>query len=273
MNFWITPLLLISPPEVDTASQESQALVETHQRDAKTLFEEGSASYEAADYENAISKFTEALRLVRALPDAHEVELDILFNIASAHEKAFEVDNDLTHLRQALILLERYSEEKSDLGDSLDAEARIARLRKRLREEDPEANTEDSLAPQHTLPKSALLKKGVGFTVPGLSSMAIGIAVLAHGATFKVNAENQVSSSLNTLGIPMDHPAWDQSAKYIEQETRKGRALMGVGGAITVTGAVLTGFGINYLVKHKQAIQLSPAFSSTQMGIIIQGNF
>ena len=75
---------------------------------AQKLYEEGSASFSAADYEGAIEKFTAVLRIAETSDSfGHHVRSALLLNLARAHRSQYRIDNELKRLRLALEIYER----------------------------------------------------------------------------------------------------------------------------------------------------------------------
>lgn len=251
---------------------------------AQALYAEGSTLYDSADYAGAIAKFTEALALVQDTGEQDErSRLVLLWNIASAHEKAYAVDHDVTHLRQALLLYQRYlgfAERTGDSAEQQDAKKRIANLEKAITEKDlSKKEILTTPSPFGPSPDKNTWKQprniGIGLLVPGVAGLVSGAVLIGVGSTFEDRARAQVNK-LADVGVPADDPAWDQGAKFIEQERQKGRILMGVGGAALGVGALFTGFGTFYLVKAnrtRMALSVTPAVRATYFGLSFSGRF
>jgi len=256
--------------------------------EAQSLYQEGTTMFDSADYNGAIEKFTAALNLVgNADADTH-TRLMLLFNIASAHERQYEIDEDRAHLRQALTLYERYREfaqTRGDLGEELDIEARISRIRGLLKdsdESDPVPEGPEAAATPDPVGTGAHgnWKKprntGIGLVIGG-GAVTLGGAVLAIiGTQLEPNAQSQVDE-LADMGVPMDHPAWVEGQQFVEDERRKGRAMIGAGVAVSVVGLVGVGVGSYYLVKAKKLkegrLSVTPTVSRGSAGIQIGGRF
>jgi len=251
--------------------------------EAQTLFHDGAAKYDSADYEGAIESFTEALTIVRANKGELSIRLRLLYNIGSAHEKQFAIDRDVEHLRRALSLYERYleySEHAEDLGDQLDVEARVLRLEKKLRMADQiEANKATTPPPVRELPDSALGYKrprniGLGLVVPGVAASVGGAVLIALGSRYEGNAQSQVDELETPRGSPEDHPAWSEGEDFVSVERRKGVGLMAGGAVVATVGLVGVGVGTYYLVKSRNLrLQVTPSVSPTQAGLVIGGRF
>ena len=267
-------------PEPEQVQADQGAL-----RRAEDLFRKGSTLYEATEYLGAIAAFTEALAIVQDLPDAPVgTKLSLLYNIAAAREKQYEIDRDPQHLRQALQLYRRYEAESADVGDQLDAGARRMRIEKMLRELDATKN--DSIqAPSPPLPlprprsaDSDLGRRhrdiGIGLLVPGAAAVVGGVVVAIVGSTYEPRARSSVSK-LADLGVPPDHPAWEEGDRFIAAERRKGVALMATGGSLAAVGAVLCGVGIYSMVKAKRTrtTTANVVFSDSFVGVRLLARF
>lgn len=262
--------------------------------EAEVLYREGTVKYEAADYNGAIEDFTAALALVVEAPDTEDnrrTRLTILYNIAATHEKAFTIDQDITHLRQAIALYERYlkfAQSTGDLGDEIDAEAKLAHLRKQIRvhKQIEENRANSSKQPPPAAPSPSPTDEGLDWERPRKTGIALvgaggvltlgGVALAVVGSQLEPRAEQEVSK-LADLGVPMDHPSWEQGDEFIAQEKRKGNALLGVGVSVAVVGAVGVGVGSYYLVKAKRLreneVAVIPSLSPNFAGIQLSGKF
>jgi tetratricopeptide (TPR) repeat protein len=280
--------ILAGPPALppETSHSLSEQPVAGTLEDARSLYEAGSVLYDAADYLGAIDKFTEALGIVKRLGGHDEVRLSLLYNIAASHEKQFEIDKDVSHLRQALALYRQYEEFVSggDLGDELDVHGKILNLERRLNTHDNiERNRANSKMEPRDIPPPPTSngwerhrKTGVGLAVSGGVFLVGGVILSVVGSQFEPSARAQVDE-LADLGVPMDHPAWAQGDEFIEQERRKGVALMAVGGSLAVVGVVGVGVGTFFLVKAKRAragqASVSPTLGRGFAGVQLTGRF
>lgn len=253
---------------------------------AQALYEQGSARYDAADYAGAIDAFTEALSVVQQLPDpADSVRLSLLYNIASAHERAYEIDQDEAHLHQALELYERYrdfADEIGDLKEQLDVGAKVARLRRMLKELEepepgPETATPPTAPPRHDASEWKRPRNvGTGLVVAGGAATVGGVVLAVLGSRYEQRARDQVNE-LADMGVPADHPAWEEGDDFIAQETRKGRILMGVGASVAIVGGVAAGTGVYYLVKAKRVregqVSVTPTLGAGFAGVQVRARF
>jgi len=258
-------------------------------QEAQTLYGEGTAMFDSADYNGAIEKFTKALGIVTSVNGDDHTRLTLLYNIASAHEKAFAIDKDVTHLRQAFQLYERYrdfAQKTGNLGDELDVEAKIGRLEKQLRAHDQMQRGREQTGarkvpppPSVTVPEVDWKKPrntGVGLVIGGGAATIGGVVLAVVGSTREGKAQAQVDKLVD-LGVPMDDPAWAEGEKFVEQEKKKGNVLMGVGATVAVVGAAGVGVGAYYLVKAKKmrggSVSAIPALAPGFAGIQISGRF
>ncbi len=101
---------------------------------ARALFLQGNAAYQAHQYDLAIEYFTRAYAEV---PNAWPgIRYSMAYNIVKARQKAYDADGDVANLRQALFLLrdwvERF-EAEYDLG-SVEVQEELARSRALIEE-------------------------------------------------------------------------------------------------------------------------------------------
>lgn len=283
MKLLLFTLMMTTSPEADA--------------EARTLYQEGTTLFEAADYEGAIEKFTDALNLVGDEDDEdRHTRLTLLFNIASAHEKQYAIDQDPKHLRQAKTLYVRYrdfAKKHGDIGEELDVETRILRIENELEGlEEPDEKKVPSGAvqdPPRTGPQSGVdaspadteqrrktRNTGTALVVAGSLATVGGVVLSVVGSRLEPRARDQVMQ-LADMGVPMDHEAWAQGDDFIAQERAKGRALIGAGVAVSVVGVVGVGVGSYFLVKSKKLreheVSITPTWGSGTAGIQIGGRF
>jgi hypothetical protein len=275
-------LLLWGPPQLPAEPPTG----EDRMTKAESLYREGSTLYEAADYPGAVRQFTAALSLVAggASPEEEAIKRSLLWNIAIAHERAFGIDHDVRHLRQAKTLYGSYMGmlAKDETDARSEAEKNLARVEEMLTDHEkaqastPTVSEKPVVLPPVAEPQKPIeqrhrsLKRGVGFVVPGVGSVVAGAVLLGIGSTYGDKAQAQVDM-LDDLGVPADDPAWDEGARFIEQERRKGRALMAAGGALVGVGAVLVGVGSYYLVKSSRKVRVAP--TAGIFGVSLSGRF
>lgn len=253
-------------------------------KDPKALYREGSTRYDAADYEGAIEKFTEALNLVGTTHKDRETRLLLLYNIASAHEKQYTIDEEPTHLRQALALYERYREfarTQGDLHEELDVGSRIARVKELLRKAQEDAGTQDVSDDRPADPvqeegRPRPRQMGIAFVASGSALTLGGVILAVVGSQLEGRARAQVDE-LGGLNVPPDHPAWAAGEQFVESERQKGRAVIGAGVALAVVGVAGVGVGSYFLVKSKKNkgkhLSLTPTFTRGAVGLRLGGRF
>lgn len=174
--------------------------------DAKTLYDEGQALYSAADYPGAVTKFTEALKLISRAGSTYPPDARgrLLYNLATAHDRSHNVDPDPVHLRKAIEVLQRIVDEAPVHGYEASlveqAQAELARVRERLEQAESEANppppVETTTPPATTGAKDevnpnagkALLISGIVVAGVGVACSALWIAGAVQGG----NAEDDV---------------------------------------------------------------------------------
>lgn len=250
--------------------------------EARALYEEGTSEFEAADYPSAIDAFTRALNL----SSDEKVRGVLMLNIAVSHTRQWEIDHDVQRLRQARVIYQRfltkaedgapYSEE--DISDARNqmkvVMERIASAEKKEHEKaNPPAPESPPTDPLPATPQvdSKARKVGMGTLIPGSAIAVGGLAVLVYGSTFKGRAERDVSE--DTMGDP-NHPLYGEGQLHIQEQTRRGRILMGVGAAVSVVGLAGVGVGVWQLSKSKkQNTSLSVAVSPDYAGAVFTGRF
>lgn len=268
---------------------------------ARQLFQEGSVRYEAADYNGAIEVFTKAIReLDQQGVDDIYIRGVLLYNIAKSHARAYDIDRDAAHLRQASVLYRRFIDRATtgagqglfDAKDVEDARTELTLVQEKLEgldvaapepESDHEASEpepKDEPTPSAPPEPGDGWKKprgiGIGLLVSGIAALGGGGALIGLGLRFKPNAEGQVAE-LDDLGLPEDHPAFDEGEDFIARETRKGQALVGSGAAAAAVGAALIGVGAFYLVKSKRMrgadVQAAAILTPDFGGVSLIGRF
>lgn len=263
--------------------------------EAKNLYQEGTVFYEATSYPLAIEKFTEALALL-GKEGAPRTRLSLLYNIASAHHMQFSIDHDVGHLRQALSLYLRYRDyvrKHADTGEELQVESRIAKVQallsthariQRARKQEVKETLLHQPAPPPRAPQAdsgtmswqRARSTGIGLTVAGGIATVGGAVLVGVGTQMAPRAQRQVDE-LMTEDVPMDHPAWAEGNAFVDQERKRGRAMLGSGVAVGVVGLVGVGVGTYYLVRAKklkdQGVTVTPTLGPSTAGIQIGGRF
>ncbi len=200
--------------------------------EARTLFEQGVAHYEAAAYARAIEVWFEALSLVPRTYDNRKIRAELIYNIATAQEKSFDIGGDIQNLRRARRALERFLSEIDKIYEAArereQVQARIQRLDERIAAAERKARALELEKAERMRPKfdpvidarerrrnRALLATGGVLTalgVAGLATMAAGLAVgkrasrdlagLETGAELGTRRDVQARGRLgNTLAV------------------------------------------------------------------------
>jgi hypothetical protein len=262
--------LALAPPEtVDTPESEPPTEQEPDLGEAKRLFDEGTARYDAADFYGAIDLFTLALSELRkqGVVDFRIRGL-LLFNIGRAHMRAYGIDEEVEHLRQAQSIFTSFIDEAQEHPDEVDAadideaKARLVELEALLaasNEPAPEDKPKRERKPKRDRPEpngdpKKLRTMGIGLTAGGVALVGGGIGMMAWGAGFGAAAERRVAP-LDDLGLPADSPAFAEGDAHIAAERRKGAAWLGVGGFATAAGVGVLAFGVRQLITAKRIEQ------------------
>ncbi len=221
----------------------------------ETLYFEGRARFSAADYAMAIEIWTSLLAQLPQDEENNAIRLDLLFNIALARTRQYDFDDDPQHLKKALALFRLYAERKP----SEELDQRIAALEAQLDGLNPETVPEDAPPEpvlesdpdpvvESTQPRGPSRGLGIGLLVAGGAAAAGGVALLVAGSQLRPAAEDSVAE-LDALGLDPDDPAYAEGDAFLDDETRRGRALMGGGGALAGVGIAAVGVGIWALTR------------------------
>lgn len=234
---------------------------------AQKLYEEGSASFSAADYEGAIEKFTAVLRIAETSDSfGHHVRSALLLNLARAHRSQYRIDNELKRLRLALEIYERLLREaEANLyppEDVAEAEQGRDELKAQIAEREAASKTPAPVTdePVDTGEPEPDRKRGLalGLVVGGSVLTAAGLGFVVLGTRYTPRAEQEAEGRTDLEPQVIDD--------FLAAEKRKGTGWI-IGGAVAgaagvgllVTGAVL-------LAKHKnkpsaQARRFTPTFA------------
>lgn len=251
--------------------------------EARRLFDEGTARYDAADYEGAIEVFTLALGEVGGVDD-FTVRGLLLFNIGRAHLRAHEIDRDIEHLRQAQAIFRRFLEEADahpgelDASDVDEAREQLAEI-DRLLAEAEQAERAPPAEPNHDkapADPAKLRARGIGLTAAGAALLGGGVGMLVWGGGFGPAAEAQVAE-LDDLGLPAASPAHADGDDFIAAERRKGSAWMAAGVVTAALGVVGVALGVQQLVKAKKlrerSLGASASFTREAVWLGVSGRF
>lgn len=273
-SLWLSlaPPESVEPPPTE---QTTAAPSEPDLSEAKRLFDEGTARYDAADFSGAIEVFTLALSELRkqGITD-FRIRGSLLFNIGRTHMKAYGIDEEVEHLRQAKSVFNRFIEEAELHPDEVDpadideartqlveidrllaaeaatpaAETQGGKKKKPKRERQPK---EPRDRPEPKGDPKKLKASGIGLLAGGGALLVGGVGMLAWGATFVPAAERQVAA-LDDLELPDNSPAFMDGDAFIARERSKGSVWMGVGGFTAVLGVAGVAVGIRQLVTAKR---------------------
>lgn len=243
------------PSEEEAAPEEDpnfQRAVEAYRR--------GTELYNAAKFDEALEAFQEAATLY-ASPDFQ-------FNIAKCYER-------LNKYEEAIRSYELYLRTAEDTGDSAVVEASIADLKRRIEERDAAAENEPEPEPEPTGPTKP---PGRTLVLTGGVLLGVGAAVaLVGGLAFGI----PVSSKNATLGEVLDDnpdgltfAEADKIADAARSSQTIELVMIGVGGALVLTGAVLLGVGMSKNKKAKTArLQVAPTWGRNGAGLSLSGSF
>jgi hypothetical protein len=256
-------------PEVQRPATTEQA-AQPDLTEARRLFDEGTARYDAADFDGAIEVFTLALSELRSqgVTDFRIRGL-LLFNIGRTHMRAYGIDDEVEHLRQAKSIFISFIDEAEehpdevDAGDIEEAKAKLVEIEALLAELDAPAPAQGKpkreRKPKRDRPEpkgdpKQLRTMGIGLTAGGVALLGGGIGMMAWGAGFGAAAERQVAG-LDDLGLPADSSAFADGDSFIAAERRKGATWLGVGGVAIAAGVGVVSFGVRQLITAKRIEQ------------------
>lgn len=267
VSLWIA----LAAPE--TTAPEAEQPAEADLSEAKRLFDEGIARYDAADFDGAIEVFTLALSELRTQGVSDfRIRGLLLFNIGRTHRSAYGIDEEVEHLRQAKSIFTSFIDEAQehpeevDAGDIEEAKAQLVEIEELLAatskpapvEDEPKRDRKPKREPKdHPEPKGdpkKLRSMGIGLTAGGVALLGGGIGMMAWGAGFGAAAERKVAG-LDDVGLAPDSVAFAEGDAFIAAERRKGAAWLGVGGVAIGAGVGVLSFGIRQLITAKRVEQ------------------
>lgn len=222
----------------------------------------GTELYNDARFEEALAAFQEAATLY-ASPDFQ-------FNIAKCYER-------LGKYEEAIRSYETYLRTAEDSGDTAVIEASIADLKRRIEERDAAAQKDPEPGPE---PEPGPSNPGRKLVITGGVLLGVGAAVaLGGGLGFGI----PVSRDNATLGEVLDDnpdgltfAQADEIANGARLNQTLELVMIGVGGALVVTGAALLGVG---MAKNKKAkattarLRVAPTWGRTGAGLSLSGSF
>jgi tetratricopeptide (TPR) repeat protein len=259
---------------------------------AKVLYQEGSTLYSAGDYNGAIEKFTEALKIITAEGSGEAEEYQIrgylMLNIAKSHVNAYDVDRELFHLRQALSIYKRFVDESEKISyppeEIEEAKAEMEKLATRI--EEIEAAEKDKgitgtpvpvvITNENEVEATRAFGTGIGLTVAGTALVGSGIGFMVYGLGFEAAAQDQV---IQEAGDP-NHVFTPAEERFVEDEKNKGLGLTGGFAAVAALGIAGIGIGAWQISKArklrrgaKASATVIPQFGTHGGGLAIVGRF
>lgn len=246
---------------------------------ARALYDSGEARFATADFLGAIEDWTEAFKIVPDSTDAARIKALLIYNIATARERAHEVTGDVAHLRQAKILLEDYAasipalfgdtpaaaDERGKVTERLNTITRAIEAADRSKRKDrnngPRDDRPDDPSKQGPGNRKALIGAGAAALVLGVG----GLGMMAGGLAMGKNA--------NDLGDLDPEDIEGRRDQFDRGRTGNTLAIAGgvVGGALTITGAVLVGIGASR--KPASGVSFVPTFGRRFAGLGLSGRF
>jgi hypothetical protein len=260
------------PPADDVAAPRKPA--DAGEAEIQRLYYEGAAKYSASDYDGAIDAFTRALEEAARQGADPTIREALLMNLGKAHVRAHELDGDPKHLHTARDIYRRLLREAT-VGryseDSVEEAKEQIELLDRMIDRSGAGAEESATQREGSKDRSPSRERtrGIALVTIGAVVLAGGAGLLGQGARFKPHAEKEIDK--------YDDPP-DAEQDFLDQETRKGRILMGVGGSLAAVGVALVIFGAVDLARHKRAsktarIQAIPLVSDRAWGTALRGVF
>jgi tetratricopeptide (TPR) repeat protein len=237
---------------------------------AKAHFQQGTAAYALADYDNAIREYEAAYKLF-PLPD-------ILFNIAQSYrfkgEKKIAVDYYQRYLRAQSIggAADEARAHIAELARLIELEAREAERRaeeKRAADEAAQraaAQTKPRIENDHVPPPNlGPARRGRVEKIAGVALIAVGVAALAAGGAFVGLAKAANDDFLHPRDGVFNASAEDKRSLYSTLDI----TFFAVGGAAAISGITLL------LVGHHHAHNwsLAPVVSPERAALSLTGRF
>ncbi len=279
---WVLPRPVVAapPPDPDaaTAGSEEDATLQ----DARSIYEQGLAHFETADYGAAIEAWTTAYAMLPNTRGTLKVRLLLLYNLATAHERAYGIDHDPRHLRQSKVLLENFDKsvptlyDLSDPDDRARADKERAKVRERLEKieallQEAEASARKGAeAPRRAEPPSPRPMYIAGGVVTGLG--LAGLVVMTAGLAIGARANDL--TDLAPTDIEGRRAQFDRG--------RAGNAMAIAGGAVggvgMVVGVALLAVGAARAKARKErqpwaAVRVAPAVGPRRGGLVLTGRF
>lgn len=205
------------------APAAAQSPTQADEEAAKAHFLAGQAYYEQANYADAVKEFTEAHRLSR--------RPDLWYNISVCYERLRRWD-------EAIAALQQYLQERPNAPDRGVIESRIAHFSER-RDAD---RVQPATPPPIAAPPPVMAPSTRPRYLPGLVVGGVGLSLLVAATGTGVSAQ----LAYNNLNAKCPHMVCDGNVQQLRDDANIGRplaistdVLLGVGGALLVTGVVL----------------------------------
>jgi tetratricopeptide (TPR) repeat protein len=272
--------------EAEAAAESDPALDEAATR-ARALFFDGSAQFSAADYDGAIEKFTEALKIVTSAGLDPKIRGALLINLARAHRKAYDTSRDLTHLRVSLDIYNRIDREAERGGysaeDVSDATKGLEQLTKQIAEIEAQEREAKQAPPPAAEPSpgsgdegdeddesSGKRNAGIALAAAGGVLLAGGVGALAWGTTYKGYAEQSVADA--------GEEGFESANEYIDMLQGRGVQWMAAGGVAAGIGVAGLVTGIVMVSKSKKTtesarLRVAPQAGRGTAGLTVFGRF
>lgn len=250
-------------PEPAPSEEEAAPDEDPNYTRAVEAYRRGTELYNAAKFEEALASFQEAATLY-ASPDFQ-------FNIAKCYER-------LGKYEEAIRSYETYLRTAEDSGDTAVIEASIADLQRRIEERDAAAEKPPDPGPEVAPEPEPGKPPGRALMITGGVLLGVGAAVaLGGGLGFGI----PVSRDNATLGEVLDDNPDNLTFAEADEIANGARlnqtleiVMIGVGGALVVTGAALLGVGMSKKKKANTArLQVAPTWGRTGAGLSLSGSF
>jgi tetratricopeptide (TPR) repeat protein len=250
-------------PEPEPSEDEAPPDEDPNYTRAVEAYRLGTELYNDAKFEEALVAFQEAATLY-ASPDFQ-------FNIAKCYER-------LGKYEDAIRSYELYLRTAEDSGDTAVIEASITDLKRRIEERDAAAEKDPEPEPEPTGPTNP----GRKLVITGGALLGVGAAVaLGGGLGFGIPVSRDNATLGDVLGDNPDNLTFaeaDEIANGARRYQTLELVMIGVGGALVVTGAALLGVG---MAKNKKAkakttasqLRLAPTWGRTGAGLSLSGSF
>lgn len=208
---------LAAPPEDSTEAKLAEA---------KTLYEQGKAKFDTAEYNEALVLWKKAYGLLTESPDTNEIRNALVYNISEAEIKAYEVDRDPSHLRKAKALLTDYVKTHTALYGEERADERTQA-------------TDRLVEVEQMLEASAALGEGSGSNTtepegPSPTPAPVAMTAAEREKAARVNRRNEISTT----------PELSAQESSATKKIVTGAVLLGVGGGTALVGLAVVGVGL-----------------------------